>query len=157
TRIEDIIPPPTGQGFRAGRMAGGGRACYIRTSGRAGPDTMSDLPPTVRTSAPPPLPRRGRKRRPPRPRRRVFSRFGKALLGWEVLRAGRRTGTLAIARTALGGLLLAAMWALWTASFYGQESNLTGTGTVIGKRLTQFAEWFAITFFMVQAAVVLLL
>lgn len=47
------------------------------------------------------------------------------------------------------------MWALWTASF-GDEP-VTGTGTDIGKRLNRFAEWFAFTFFMVQATVVLLL
>jgi len=78
------------------------------------------------------------------------------LLGWEVLRAGRRTGTLAVARTALGGMLLAAMWALWTAFFEGK--NVTaGSGTEIGKELSRFAEGFALTFFLVQATIVLLL
>lgn len=103
-------------------------------------------------AAPPPLPGRPRKRW----WRRIFARFGNALLGWEVLRAGRRSGTLAVGRTALGGLLLAAMWALWTASFSG-EATFTGSGTDIGKRLNQFAESFAVTFFLVQATAVLLL
>lgn len=72
------------------------------------------------------------------------------------MRAGRRTGALAIGRVALGGLLLAAMWALYTASFSG-EATFTGSGTDIGKRLNRFAESFAITFFIVQATAVLLL
>lgn len=118
---------------------------------------MNDSRPTV----PPPLPPHRRGRRParrPKTRIRLFSRFGNALLGWEVLRAGRRTGTLAVARTALGGLLLAAMWALWAASMSGQQSGtLEGTGPDIGKKLNRFAEHFAITFFMVQATAVLLL
>jgi ABC-type transport system involved in multi-copper enzyme maturation permease subunit len=101
------------------------------------------------------VPNRTRSARPRR-RFRLFSRFSNALLGWEVLRAGRRTGTQAIARTALGGLLLAAMWALWTASF-GNQTSFSDSGTNIGKELNKFAEWFAFTFFMVQATVVMLL
>jgi len=85
-----------------------------------------------------------------------LSRFTNALLGWEVLRAGRRTGTLAVARTALGGMLLAAMWALWATYFEG-ENLVEGSGTEIGKMLNRFAEGFALTFFLVQATVVLLL
>lgn len=118
---------------------------------------MSDSRSTARPTAPPPLPGKKRSARNPRRRVRLFSRFSNALLGWEVLRAGRRTGTQAIARTALGGLLLAAMWALWSARF-GDQSILDGaSGTEIGKKLNQFAEWFAFTFFMVQATVVMLL
>ena len=117
---------------------------------------MSDSPPTARTRVPPPLPAGGRKARPPRRRFRFLSRFGNALLGWEVLRAGRRTGTLAVARTALGGLLLAAMWALYAAT-YGETAVESGYGTEIGKKLQRFAESFALTFFMVQATAVLLL
>jgi ABC-type transport system involved in multi-copper enzyme maturation permease subunit len=116
---------------------------------------MSDLSPTA--PVPPPVPRGRRRKKPVRERVRFFSRFRNALLGWEVLRAGRRTGTLAIARTALGGLLLAAMWALYAASFTGGDQTITGSGTVIGKQLNQFAEYFAVTFFMVQATAVLLL
>src|SRR5438067_7596295 len=108
---------------------------------------MSDTRPTARPAAPPPLPNRKRSGKRSRRRFRFFSRFSNALLGWEVLRAGRRTGTQAIARTALGGLLLAAMWALWTASF-GENTSFTGAGTDIGKKLNQFAERFAFTFFM---------
>ncbi|HKB01755.1 MAG TPA: ABC transporter permease subunit [Gemmataceae bacterium] len=118
---------------------------------------MSDSPHTSRPRRPPPVSAR---RRPPRARRervRFRSRFTNALLGWEVLRAGRRTGTLAIARTALGGLLLAAMWALWAASFSGEQATMTGSGTEIGKKLNRFAESFAVTFFLVQATIVLLL
>lgn len=48
------------------------------------------------------------------------------------------------------------MWALWTASF-GSDTSFDGTGTAIGKRLNKFAEWFAFTFFIVQATVVMLL
>ena len=117
---------------------------------------MSDSPPTARTRVPPPLPKGGRKPRRPRIRFRLFSRFGNALLGWEVLRAGRRTATLAVGRTALGGLLLAAMWALYAAS-YDQAAIESGYGTEIGKRLNRFAESFALTFFVVQATAVLLL
>ncbi len=72
------------------------------------------------------------------------------------MRAGRRTGTLAIGRVALGGLLLGAMWALYTASMPA-EATIRGSGTDIGKRLNQFAESFALTFFFVQATAVLLL
>jgi ABC-type transport system involved in multi-copper enzyme maturation permease subunit len=118
---------------------------------------MSERPPTAPKPGPPPLPKRGRRGRPIRRRLRLFSRFGNALLGWEVLRAGRRTGTLAVARTALGGLLLAAMWALYAASFTEGEATMTGSGTDIGKRLNRFAETFAVTFFCVQAIAVLLL
>src|SRR4051812_32142888 len=100
---------------------------------------MSDSSPAARSSAPPPLPRRGARGRPPRRRFRFFSRFRNALLGWEVLRAGRRTGTLAIGRVALGGLLLAAMWALYSAS-YTAGAVESGSGTEIGKRLSTFAE-----------------
>ena len=117
---------------------------------------MSDPSPTARPTVPPPTPARGRKGRPPRRRFRFFSRFANALLGWEVLRAGRRTGTLAVARTALGGLLLAAMWALYAASF-SEGAIETGYASEIGKRLNRFAEAFAVTFFMVQATAVLLL
>ncbi|HEX3146601.1 MAG TPA: ABC transporter permease subunit [Gemmataceae bacterium] len=118
---------------------------------------MSDSPPTSRRG-PPPLPKPGRKGRRPRRRWHPFARFGNALLGWEVLRAGRRTGTLAIARTALGGLLLAAMWALYASYFQDDGSDLLkGSGTEIGKTLSRFAESFALTFFLVQATAVLLL
>lgn len=116
---------------------------------------MNDSRSRTSRAVPPPVPTRkgsGKSRR----RFRLFSRFSNALLGWEVLRAGRRTGTQAIARTALGGLLLAAMWALWTASF-GTQTSFSDTGTNIGKELNKFAEWFAFTFFMVQATVVMLL
>ena len=123
----------------------------------ARPEPMSELPPTARSPVPPPIPRGGRPARPPRKRFRLFSRFGNALLGWEVLRAGRRTGTLAVGRTALGGLLLAAMWALYAASFANADATMTGSGTDIGKRLNRFAESFALTFFLVQATTVLLL
>lgn len=118
---------------------------------------MSDSTPTARTRVPPPLPGAGRRARPPRRRFRLLSRFSNALLGWEVLRAGRRTATLAVARTALGGLLLASMWALWAASFENTAATVDGSGTEIGKRLNRFAESFAVTFFMVQATAVLLL
>jgi ABC-type transport system involved in multi-copper enzyme maturation permease subunit len=115
---------------------------------------MSDPRPAV----PPPLPRRPPPPLPPKRRRwRFLSRFGNALLGWEVLRAGRRSGSLALGRVALGGLLLAAMWALYTASFDGAQAEMTGAGTEIGKRLNRFAEEFAVTFFVVQATAVLLL
>jgi ABC-type Na+ efflux pump permease subunit len=117
---------------------------------------MSDTSPT-HPPLPPPLPRRRRPARRLRDRFRFVGNFRNALLGWEILRAGRRTGTLAVARTAMGGLLLAAMWALWAASFTGDEATLGGSGTAIGKRLNQFAESFAVTFFIVQATVALLL
>jgi ABC-type transport system involved in multi-copper enzyme maturation permease subunit len=117
---------------------------------------MSDPRPIAR-STPPPLPKPGRKGRRPRRRWRPFARFGNALLGWEVLRAGRRTGTLAIARTALGGLLLAAMWALYASNFQDGSDAVTGSGTEIGKTLNRFAESFTLTFFLVQATAVLLL
>jgi ABC-type transport system involved in multi-copper enzyme maturation permease subunit len=117
---------------------------------------MSDSSPTAGTRVPPPLPRGGRTARPPRKPFRFFSRFANALLGWEVLRAGRRTATLAVGRTALGGLLLAAMWALYAAS-YNEAAIESGYGTEIGKRLNRFAESFALTFFLVQATAVLLL
>jgi ABC-type transport system involved in multi-copper enzyme maturation permease subunit len=116
---------------------------------------MSDSSPSARSSAPP-LPKRGRKGHPPRRRFRLFSRFANALLGWEVLRAGRRTGALAVGRVALGGLLLAAMWALYAASF-PEGAIEQGFASEIGKRLNRFAESFAVTFFMVQATVILLL
>jgi ABC-type transport system involved in multi-copper enzyme maturation permease subunit len=130
-------------------------ACYIRYAGPARLALMSDSPP-IRPPLPPPLPRRRRSAFSLRSPLRLFGRLRNDLLGWEILRAGRRTATLAVARTALGGLLLAAMWALWTASFSG-KSTFTGSGTAIGKELSRFAESFAITFFMVQATVALLL
>jgi ABC-type transport system involved in multi-copper enzyme maturation permease subunit len=49
------------------------------------------------------------------------------------------------------------MWALWAASFGSEETVLGGSGTEIGKRLNRFAEGFALTFFLVQATIVLLL
>src|SRR5262245_8439255 len=104
---------------------------------------MSDSRSTARPAAPPPLPGRKRSGKKPPRRLRLFSRFSNALLGWEVLRAGRRTGTQAIARAALGGFLLAAMWALWTARFGSDSAIESGAGTEIGKKLNQFAEWFA--------------
>jgi ABC-type transport system involved in multi-copper enzyme maturation permease subunit len=118
---------------------------------------MSDSPHTSRPRLPPPVQRRPRAARPRRERVRLRARFSNALLGWEVLRAGRRTGTLAVARTALGGLLLAAMWALWASTLQGDGAVLEGSSTVIGKKLQRFAEGFAVTFFLVQATVVLLL
>lgn len=118
---------------------------------------MSESPHTSRPRRPPPRQRRPRASRPKRERVRLRARFSNALLGWEVLRAGRRTGALAVARTALGGLLLAAMWALWAATLSGSGATLKGSGTAIGKELSRFAEGFAVTFFLVQATVVLLL
>ncbi len=118
---------------------------------------MSEPTRRARNSLPPPLPVRQRGWRRFPPNLRTFrSRLANDLLGWEVLRAGRRTGTLAVARTAISGLLLAAMWALWAAQFPG-DASLGGTGTEIGKNLTSFAESFAVTFFIVQATAVLLL
>jgi ABC-type transport system involved in multi-copper enzyme maturation permease subunit len=119
-------------------------------------EPMSERPSSNRKPGPPPRPR-PRRRSHLRRRLRLFSWLGNALLGWEVLRAGRRTGTLAIARTALGGLLLAAMWALYAASFSDGGATMTGSGTDIGKRLNRFAETFAVIFFCVQAIAVLLL
>ncbi len=87
---------------------------------------------------------------------RFFSRFTNALLAWEILRAGRRTGQLALARTVLGGCLLAAMWALWSSRF-GESHSFTGSATEIQKELAKFAESFALTFFVVQGIAVLLL
>lgn len=132
------------------------------------PPTLVPLPDATPPPLPPPLPAKTPDERPRRPRRpkhraptvepRVpfFKRFSNALLGWEVLRAGRRTGSIAIARTALGGTLLAAIWALYAAKF-GEEANVTDTGTEIGRQLNAFAESFAFTFFIVQSAAVLLL
>jgi ABC-type transport system involved in multi-copper enzyme maturation permease subunit len=120
---------------------------------------MRDSPPIDADDDPPRRSRRPRgrqRKKPPKEKVRFFSRFKNALLGWEVLRAGRRTGTLAIARTALGGLLLASMWALWAANFK-TDATLKGSGTDVGKELNQFAERFAVTFFMVQVSAVLLL
>src|SRR5262245_14745555 len=154
---KSIINGPRRWAISPGGLAGGPAGGYSRLSGIRVRGPMSDSPHTSRPRRPPPVSAR---RRPPRARRervRFRSRFTNALLGWEVLRAGRRTGTLAIARTALGGLLLAAMWALWAASFSGEQATMTGSGTEIGKKLNRFAESFAVTFFLVQATVVLLL
>ncbi|WP_020473260.1 ABC transporter permease subunit [Zavarzinella formosa] len=108
-------------------------------------------------STPPPLPtRRVRPKKSPPEKVGFFSRFTNALLSWEILRAGRRTGQLALARTVLGGCLLTAMWALWSSKFDTSQS-FTGSGTEIGKELGKFAETFAITFFVVQGIAVLLL
>ena len=89
------------------------------------------------------------------PRRRV-SRFGNALLGWELLRVSRRTGALAIGRFAFGAALLGVLWILWSAE-YAQTENFTGDINVIAKQLQRFAESFSLTFFIVQLIVVLLL
>jgi ABC-type Na+ efflux pump permease subunit len=120
-----------------------------------------DGPPPL--AEPPPLPPRSKRRRklfrrPPtkEPRVPFFKRFTNALLGWEVMRAGRRTGSIAIARTALGGSLLAAIWVLYAAQF-GEDAKFTDSGTEIGKQLNTFAERFALTFFVVQSLAVLLL
>ena len=72
------------------------------------------------------------------------------------MRAGRRTGQLALSRSLLGGLLLVAMWVLWTARA-DSMSSMTGNSTEVQKQLNKFAQEFAITFFVVQAVAVLLL
>ncbi len=96
---------------------------------------------------PPPLPRKKSWRR---------SRFGNALLGWELLRVSRRTGALAIGRFAFGATLLAVMWLLWS-SRYSQDDIVSGDVNTIGKTLNRFAEEFSLTFFLIQVTLVLLL
>lgn len=112
-------------------------------------------------STPPPLPTSRRPQRNSRQREStekftLRQRFTNPLLVWEVLRAGRRTGQLALARTTLGACLLLAMWALWSTRFDASHS-FTGSGIQIGKELGRFAENFAITFFFVQSLAVFLL
>jgi ABC-type transport system involved in multi-copper enzyme maturation permease subunit len=94
-------------------------------------------------------------KRPP-PRRWKSSRFGNALLGWELLRVSRRIGTLAVGRFAFGAALLGILWLLWSAGF-SQTQMTSGDATAISKLLQKFAEAFSLTFFIVQLGLVLLL
>jgi ABC-type transport system involved in multi-copper enzyme maturation permease subunit len=96
------------------------------------------------------------KRTPRMPPRRRVSRFGNALLGWELLRVSRRTGSLAIGRFAFGAALLGVLWILWSAE-YAQTESFSGDVNVIAKQLQRFAESFSLTFFIVQLILVLLL
>jgi len=96
------------------------------------------------------------RRRPVPPRSRA-SRFGNALLGWEMLRVSRRTGALAIGRFAFGAALLGVMWLLWSAEYAQYLEIATGDVTLISKKLQKFAESFSLTFFLVQLTIVLLL
>lgn len=84
------------------------------------------------------------------------SRFGNALLGWELLRVSRRTAALAVGRFAFGACLLGVLWLIWSAGF-AQDEVLTGDVTVIAKKLQKFAEAFSLTFFLVQLTLALLL
>jgi ABC-type transport system involved in multi-copper enzyme maturation permease subunit len=77
-------------------------------------------------------------------------------LGWELLRVSRRIGALSIGRFAFGAALLGIMWLLWSTS-YSDLQTVTGDINEVSKRLQRFAESFAITFFMVQLTLVLLL
>jgi ABC-type transport system involved in multi-copper enzyme maturation permease subunit len=68
----------------------------------------------------------------------------------------RRTAALAVGRFAFGAALLGVMWVLYSA----RQDDITitsGDATEIAKRLQRFAEAFALTFFMVQLTLVLLL
>jgi ABC-type transport system involved in multi-copper enzyme maturation permease subunit len=93
---------------------------------------------------------------PPLPRPRFKPGRGNALLGWELLRVSRRTGALAVGRFAFGAALLGVMWVLYSAR-QDMTTVQSGSGTEIAKQLQRFAEAFALTFFMVQLTLVLLL
>src|SRR5215213_6479458 len=95
-------------------------------------------------------------KRPPLPPPRFQAGRGNALLGWELLRVSRRIGALAVGRFAFGAALLGVMWVLYSArqDFATVQS---GDASEIAKRLQRFAEAFALTFFMVQLTLVLLL
>jgi ABC-type transport system involved in multi-copper enzyme maturation permease subunit len=96
------------------------------------------------------------KRPPPLPSTRFKAGRGNALLGWELLRVSRRIGALAVGRFAFGAALLGVMWVLYSA----RKEVMTiqsGDATQIARTLQRFAESFALTFFMVQLTLVLLL
>jgi ABC-type transport system involved in multi-copper enzyme maturation permease subunit len=92
----------------------------------------------------------------PPPGRWKSSRFGNALLGWELLRVSRRIGTLAVGRFAFGAALLGVLWLLWSAG-YSHTQALKGDATEMAKELQRFATAFSLTFFIVQLSLVLLL
>jgi ABC-type transport system involved in multi-copper enzyme maturation permease subunit len=92
-----------------------------------------------------------------KPVRRPPSRFGNALLGWELLRVSRRTAALAIGRFAFGASLLGVMWLIYSAGFKREEQVVSGDVNQIAKELQRFAEAFSLTFFLVQLTLVFLL
>src|SRR5262245_24703716 len=92
-----------------------------------------------------------------KPIRRPPSRFGNALLGWELLRVSRRTAALAVGRFAFGASLLGVMWLIYSAGFKREDQIVSGDVNQIAKELQRFAETFSLTFFLVQLTLVFLL
>jgi ABC-type transport system involved in multi-copper enzyme maturation permease subunit len=80
-------------------------------------------------------------------------RWGGAVAGWELTRLARR-GSPTVARVLVGLLLFAALFVTYLAAF-PQDLNQRSAGR-IQARLSEFGQDFALTFLMVQAAVVLL-
>jgi len=82
-------------------------------------------------------------------------RWGGAIAGWELTRLARR-GSPAVARVLVGLLLFAALGITYLATFPQNLDYRTPPGIVQAK-LSQFGQAFALTFLLVQAAVVLIL
>ncbi len=93
---------------------------------------------------------------PPSRKNRYNQGWGNALFRWELLRAGRKISFLAIGRFIFGGMLLIAMWALWSAQ-YENGTAFKGDATQIQKELADFSRNFSMTFFLVQQVIVLLI
>lgn len=83
-----------------------------------------------------------------------LARWGGAIAGWELTRLARR-GSPTVARVLVGLLLFTALLVTYLAAF-PRDLDLSDTGRVQA-RLSQFGQDFALTFLLVQAAVVLIL
>jgi ABC-type Na+ efflux pump permease subunit len=96
------------------------------------------------------------KNRPKRP----VSRSGKGwvgpLLGWELLRLGRR-GTPVAVRVLVAGLLLAVLYVVYQARFPAAELLDNLSVAQVSKGLAEFAESFGLVFMLAQLGVICLL
>jgi ABC-type transport system involved in multi-copper enzyme maturation permease subunit len=84
-------------------------------------------------------------------------RWGGAIAGWELTRLARR-GSPTIARVLVGLLLFAALFVVYLAAFPRDVAQLAKSNPgEVQRQLAEFGQDFALTFLLVQAAVVLLL
>jgi len=84
-------------------------------------------------------------------------RWGGAIAGWELTRLARR-GSPTVARVLVGLLLFAALFVIYIAAFPRDIERLAKNDPgQVQKKLAEFGQDFALTFLLVQAAVVLLL
>ena len=77
------------------------------------------------------------------------------VLGWELLRLGRR-GTTTWMRVLVALLLFAALWAVYLAKF-PEKDLINNTSAQIATSLSQFTEHFAYVYMMAQLGVICLL